>query len=634
MKGQTPVWMARFRWLLMPLLALLLTGCSGLSSVAGLLESESETAGATPEAQPRDQVEVVVVDPTPTAAATSGDAVVPLLFVSDRVAAGTTDIYRINADGSGLIRLTDDPANDSAPRWSPDRQRIAFASDRTGISQIYLLSTSDRSMTQLTDHPAGAVSPTWSPDGTQIAFVEPVPDSDTILIVDSDGGTEISRMPVAATGVANLAWAPRGNVIAFSAQAEGQADNRDIFAFQMGENILTNLTNHRGNDDNPAWSPAGQRLAFQTDRDGDKNIYIMNADGTGQTPLTIDPASDVEPDWSSDGRLIAFSSDRDGAHDIYVMTESGADQRALAPFAADDLRPRWPPPPAPSVDELAYAAGNPTGWWDLYVASASGAKTSQLTSDPSADHTMPSWSPDGTQLALASNQAGNYDIYVINADGSGEPIRLTDNPGADIHPAWSPDGNQIAFESKREGGGWDIWVMKPDGSDPRNLTSSPGTNDGNPAWSPDGQRLAFSSDQEGRFAIYVMNAEGSGEPEPLTVMQGDAFYPAWSPDGTIIAFRVTLPATGKRQLYIASSDGRMLRPLLSSQANDDSPAWSPDGQRIAFASDRANPGSRNQPGTFALYVYDLANRTLEQLTAGDQTAQYPAWRPRSSRSTP
>ena len=86
--------------------------------------------------------------------------------------------------------------------------------------------------------------------------------------------------------------------------------------------------------------------------------------------------------------------------------------------------------------------------------------------------------------------------------------------------------------------------------------------------------------------------------------------------------------TGRRQIYIASTDGRRLRPLLSSQANDDSPAWSPDGQRIAFASDRASPGV----GT--IYVYDLATGMLEQLTGSDQFAQYPAWRPQSAPGTP
>lgn len=620
--------------LLVPLLALLLTGCADLSSLAGLLEPEAEAPGATPQVLPPDQLEVVVVEPTPAPVVTTREAVTPLLFVSNRAAAGTTDIYRINGDGSGLIRLTDDPANDRDPRWSPDRQQIAFVSDRTGTDQIYILSTGSRSVTQLTNHPAGAASPTWSPNGEQIAFVEPVPDGDAILIVQGTGDSEITRVTVAVQGVANPAWSPGGDVIAFSAQADGQPDNRDIYTLRMADSVLTNLTNHPGDDDNPAWAPKGQSLAFQTDRDGNDNIYTMNADGTYQTPLTIDPAADLEPDWSSDGRLIAFSSDRNGVYDIHVMTESGVDQRVLAPFPADDLQPRWPPPLAPSVDELAFASGSLTGFRDLYIVSIPGARTSRLTENPSADNTMPSWSPDGTWVALASDQADNYDIYIMKADRSAEPIRLTTHWGPDVHPAWSPDGSQIAFESKREEGHWDIWIINADGSELRNLTSSAQTDEGNPAWAPDGRRLAFSSDRDGAYAIYVMNADGSGEPRRLAGVQGDAFFPAWSPDGASIALRATLTATGRRQIYIVGSDGRGLRPLLPSEANDDSPAWSPDGRRIAFTSDRADPGSPAQPGIYDLYVYDLASGTLERLTDGDRSARYPAWRPRPSTSSP
>jgi Tol biopolymer transport system component len=641
-----------FLWLA-PFLALFLVGCSELSAVSELLEPTPEAADPTPKAQPTVQFEVVLVDPTPTALAAVGVDVPPILFVSNRGATGTTDIYQINADGSGLIRLTDDPANESDPLWSPDRRRIAFASDRTGTSQIYLLSIEDFSVAQLTDHPGGAVSPTWSPDGGQIAFVEPDPEGRTILIIESQGGGETTRLPVDVNGVDNLDWAPKGNVIAFSAQADGQDDNRDIFTLDMGVNLLINLTNQPGDDDNPAWAPNGERLAFQTDRDGENNIYVMQANGALQTPLTTDPGSDVEPDWSSDGRLIAFSSDRGGEFDIHVMSESGADQSALAPFEAEDRGPRWPPAPAPSVDELAIAAGVVSDLRDLYIVGAAGTRRSQITASGTRDDTMPDWSPDGGQLVFASNLDGDYDIYVtpppgtgapgsagasqdaqVQAAGSGEPIRLTDHPGADMHPSWSPDGTQIVYEAKGDEGDWDVWVMNADGSASRNLTANEPSHDGNPAWSPDGQRIAFSSNRGGDFDIYVINADGSGDPVRLTRAGGNDFHPAWSPDGTQIAYRSDSETTGKHQIFIVSSEGLLARLLIPSPANDDMPAWSPDGLRVAFASDRASPGAGTQGGKYEIYVFDLATGAIRQVTQGDLDARYPAWRPQKPSVTP
>jgi TolB protein len=254
----------------------------------------------------------------------------------------------------------------------------------------------------------------------------------------------------------------------------------------------------------------------------------MQANGALQTPLTVDSGSDVEPHWSSDGRLIAFSSDRGGEFDIHVMSESGADQSALAPFDAEDRGPRWPPASAPSINELAIAAGVASELRDVYIVGAAGTRRSQITADGTSDDIMPDWSPDGAQLVFASSREGDYDIYVtpppeagapgltgasqdgqVTAADIGEPIRLTDHPGAEMHPDWSPDGTQIVFEAKRDERNWDIWVMNADGSAPRNLTANEPSDDGNPAWSPDGERIAFSSNRGGDFDIYVMNADGS-----------------------------------------------------------------------------------------------------------------------------
>ncbi len=619
-----------FVFVLSVFLVAMLTGCADVSAVSEILASEADTENATPGPQSEAPVAIMVVEPTPTPGPKE-ESVSQILFVSNRSPAGTRDIFLINSDGSGLVQLTKHAADDFDPALSPDWRQIAFTSTRGGISQIYLLNLNTMEITKLTDHPGGAISPTWSPDGEQIAFVEPASNGDTIYLINSQGTGEVTQVQLEVRGVADLAWGPKGSLIAFSAIPAGPAyRDREILTYNLGAKTLVNLTNSPGDDTQPAWATGGDRLVFQSSRYGNPDIFVMQSDGSLQTRLTNNNTADEEPTWSSDGRQIAFSSNREGFYDLYLMTDSGADQKPLAVFEANDRQPRWAVPPAPVLDELAFAARFGQGeFFNIYSASSS---ETEIVSGENSDETMPDWSPDGTRLAFASNRSGNYEIYITNADGSGEPLQLTNHPGSDMHPDWSPDGSQIAFESKRDSGSWNIWIMKTDGSELRNITANLTGDQGNPAWSPDGKQIAFSSNIGSDFDIYLMNADGSGGLEQLTTLQGNEFYPAWSPDGNLIVFRGTSLTATNHQLFVVDRNGRNARPLFTSTANDDMPAWSPDGQKIAFISDRANPGTRFRSGQYDIYVYDVNTRTIDIFTQGDRDVRYPDWKPQKQRT--
>ena len=216
------------------------------------------------------------------------------------------------------------------------------------------------------------------------------------------------------------------------------------------------------------------RIAFESKRDGNYEIYVMNGDGSEQTRLTNNQWDDFNPAWSPDGMRIAFSSERDGNWDIYVMNSDGSEQ-------------------------------------------------TRLTNNPANDQ-VPAWSPDGTRIAFASQRDDNYEIYVMNADSSGQ-TRLTNNQGADFHPAWSTDGTHIAFESEVDGNR-EIYVMNADGSGQTRLTNN-SVRDWFPAWSPpDDRYIAFELQRDGNWEIYVMNADGSGQTQ-LTNNQADDSSPTW-----------------------------------------------------------------------------------------------------------
>ena len=216
-------------------------------------------------------------------------------------------------------------------------------------------------------------------------------------------------------------------------------------------------------------------IAFASERDGNFEIYVLDADGSHLRRLTTETGNDLEPAWSPDGERIAFMVHRAGKSDVFIMRSDGSERQ-------------------------------------------------QLT-DSEGDNYLPKWSPDGAQLVFVSERDGNPEIYIMKADGS-DQSRLTDNPGEDLYPSWSPDGSKMTFYSVREGRS-ELYMMDADGRNPQPLT-----NDNAPVWvsdwSPDGQRIAFTSGRDGNREIYLMDA-GGGNLERLTnnrVLDG---IPAWRP---------------------------------------------------------------------------------------------------------
>ncbi|MEE8473124.1 MAG: VWA domain-containing protein, partial [Dehalococcoidia bacterium] len=239
-------------------------------------------------------------------------------------------------------------------------------------------------------------------------------------------------------------------------------------------------------------------IAFQSDRDGNLEIYVMRADGSLQTRLTDNKAEDMDPAWSPDGASIAFSSNRDGDHEIFVMKANGSRQTQLTRNTAEDLYPAW----SPDGTLIAFSSKR-KGNHEIYVMNADGTKPKRLTNN-TAEDLYPAWSPDGTLITFSSKRDGNFEIYTMKADGT-EQTRITTNSAEDLHPAWSPDGKLIAFTTKRDGN-YEVYVMNPNGSGPTNVTNHKDSFSG-PAWSPHGRFLAFDSNKDANYEIYVMGLD-------------------------------------------------------------------------------------------------------------------------------
>jgi Tol biopolymer transport system component len=387
----------------------------GMALYLGLERSgQSQTASPAPAAR------------SGAAARTPRSKIAFLRIVSGARRDSSYELYIMNADGSGKRRLARSSLAGNAgifsPAWSPDGRKLAFAIQLRGSAGLC--------------HRAGACN-------------------EEIFVINADG-SGLRRLTRNAVPDGSAAWSPDGRKIAFMSWRDGTG--ADVFVMNADGSDEQNLTRKLGNEVGPAWSPDGRAIVFTAVPPGQplwvggsrsasgpyRDIYVMNADGSGQRNLThTREAEEYAAAWAPDGRAIAFAVYNGRSNRIFVVNADGSGKRAL---------------------------------------------THEIT------ETFMSWSPDGRKIAFFD--AG---ISVVNADGSG--LRRLARNVAFHGQSWSPDGQKLIFVRLRHPkkirpatgtppppSPWpaaDLWVMNADGSGQRNLTHTPTASDGwGATWAP------------------------------------------------------------------------------------------------------------------------------------------------------
>ncbi len=310
-----------------------------------------------------------------------------------------------------------------------------------------------------------AVGPEPEPSGAyQVVYTAIGLSSDEdIFVVDenSSGQQQVTN----GAGARFPAWSPDGNSICYTMR-----DN--LYISNINDSSGHVLTSNAGVNWRPHWSSANE-IAFESNRDGNWEIYVVQPDGGGLSNLTQDVHADFDARWTPDGGRLAFIRIINDVRALYTMNSDGSLLTRLSPDSLEVERYAW----SPDGGRIALAAGQ------IYTVAATGAGLRQLTHDASEKHGVV-WAVAEDRLAFTSGVDGVQAVYSLRTGGT-DLLRLTGNDGDASAPSWSPDGRMILYQHASGIQPPNLYLMQADGSNPHKLTpNAVSVHERHHSWSP------------------------------------------------------------------------------------------------------------------------------------------------------
>ncbi len=441
------------------------------------------------------------------------------------------DVWVVDPATRAETRLVENAYN---PSFSPDGRRLAVDASWAGPRRIWITDALGQNPQQATTDVSEAivhVRPRWSPDGRRIVFQNIERTRFDVRVVDlaSKALIQVTNDPVEDY---QPVWWPSGRSIAFASKRSGGLNLWRVAVAPEGKpsGPLEQLTNGAGQDVEPAVSADGKRIMFA--------ILRQNAD---LWRLPVDPATgrptgppqevvattreDSRGAWSPDGASIAFNSDRSGDMNLWLVSTRDGTSRQLTRGPGGDFQPSW----SPDGKRVAFFSSR-SGNADIWIADVSTGALRQVTSTPSID-INPAFSPDGRWLAFQSDRSGRLEVWVMSDDGAG-PRQLTRVGVTGHFLRWTKDGRAVVFRCP--GGGKPESMTVPlDGGEPRALPEVAGGS--HMSFSPDAASIL---DVVGHKTLWVSPLAG-GRPAQVFAFDEPEVridYPVWSPDGRSVLF--------------------------------------------------------------------------------------------------
>ena len=292
--------------------------------------------------------------------------------------------------------------------------------------------------------------------------------------------------------------------------------NYDIFIADVYGGHMTHLTKNKWLDFNPAISNDGSKLAFVSDRDGNREIYALDLiwmdgytqwEGRNLTNITQTAGHDWTPKFSPTNEKIVFTTyfPATDNYDVFIMNADGSDKQNLTNSTYYEKHPQF----SPDGSFIIFQAWQ-KGKMEIFFSNLLDGNIINLTKNTASHDIIPqgnAFSPDEQEIVFTSERDGNRNIYIMNTDGTNQ-IQLTDHSAADYEPVYSPDGLSIIFTSERDGNK-EIYIMNNNGLNLKNLSNNP-ADDWNPRYYPDNHKIVFQSLRDGpdNWEIYMMNLDG------------------------------------------------------------------------------------------------------------------------------
>ncbi len=498
-----------------------------------------------------------------------------------------------------------------------------------------------------------------------------------LLIMNGSGHAQDREVSITVSEGTNMAAAvsPDGQRIVIDLQGT-------LWIREAGATGARAITDAYYDARQPHWSPNGQRIVFQSFRDGNWHIWSIKPDGSDPRQHTFGPYDEREPQYSPQGDQIAFSSDRAGNYDVWTLRLEDGKTFQITETTSHEYTPTW----SSDGTMLAYASSREGG--SIWTHPQDGGSEKLIATTPGA--IAPSWDPDGQRIAFPAVTQGQTALYVteLRAEPNTSPKMLSE-PGDDVfpfHPHWisgdqilytsdgviktvdlegsyqtsvdfaatfefartayerkprsfdasepqpvrgiiapavSPNGDQVVFSALG-----DLWVLNIGDPKPKQLTNDPFV-DVQPAWSRDNRKIAYASDREGSLDIWVRDMD-TGVEQQLTTLPGGELAPVWSPDGQQIAFTSVMGLGSQLQrVDVTTGDVKLIRDDLFAPSRI---SWSPDGSTIAM-SVLTQYSSRFREGRNEILLHAIDGSEERRVTAsehrgmGVRALDGPVWSP-------